>query len=234
MNAMELVRRHYAQAWGCDAAIFDGGNHVLEGEGFEAVGFGHGVVMRAGPEMVGWCSEHLMSVAPEMLFDGDHAYELDARLRRHGLMLQGTSTHYLLHRAVDLPMPEGIDCRLLTRPEVNDLQPGEDFPFAFNGDGSDVIALTAKKDGRLIALTSADDLWGDLWQIGIQVLPEARMSGLACGVVARLTREILNLGKTPFYSTWPGNLGSTRTALKCGFAPAWLSMKAIPFHSAQT
>lgn len=55
-----------------------------------------------------------------------------------------------------------------------------------------------------------------------------RRSGLACGLVSRLTREIAGLGKTPFYSTWAGNMGSTKTALKCGFFPAWLSMQVIP------
>lgn len=230
MSAPDMAKRHYAQAWNCGAALFDGGNHVLEGEGFEAVGFGRGVVMRARPEIAAWCREQLMNQPPETLFDGERVYALETELRRHGLRLLGTSTHYLPQRVPELPLPEGLTYRLLTRPEVNRFRPGEGFTYAFNGDGSDVIALTAEREGRLIAMTSADDLWGEMWQVGIQVLPDARRSGLACGLVARLTREIISLGKTPFYTTWPGNLASTRTALKCGFGPAWLSMQAIPLE----
>ena len=229
-RGLEMARAHYAEAWGCGAEMLVSGVHVLEGEGFAAVGFGHGVVIRALPEVAAWCREQFAGVQPEFLFDGEHVYELETALRRHGLMLRGTSTHYLLRDMPELPLPEGFDYRLLTRPEVNALHPGDAFPFAFNGDGSDAIALTAERDGKLAALTSADDLWGDMWQIGIQVLSEARRSGLACGLVSRLAREIVALGKTPFYSTWAGNMGSTRTALRCGFHPAWLSMEAIPLR----
>lgn len=233
MRALNMARAHYAKAWGCDAAALESGFHVLESDGFEAVGFGHGVVIRALPGIAAWCREQFADVPPEFLFDGEHVYELETALRRHGMMLRGASTHYLLRDLQAWPLPEGFAYRLMARPEVNTLRPGKGLPFAFNGDGSDAIALAAEKDGRLMALTSADDLWGDMWQIGIQVLPEAQTSGLACGMVARLAREIVLMGKTPFYSTWAGNMGSTRTALKCGFYPAWLSMTAIPVNGGE-
>ena len=228
LRGLDMAKEHLIKSWGCDEAMLESGCHALDGAGFEAVGFGHGMVIRAVPEIAAWCRERFKGVSPEFIFDGEHVYELEKVLRRHGLMLQGTSTHYLLRDLRAWPLPEGYDYRLLTRPEVDALRPGDDFPFAFNGDGSDAIALTAEREGKLMALTSADDLWGDLWQIGIQVLPETRQKGFACGLVSRLTQEIVALGKTPFYSTWAGNVGSTKTALKCGFFPAWISMRAIP------
>lgn len=38
-----------------------------------------------------------------------------------------------------------------------------------------------------------------MWQIGIDVLPEYRRMGIASTLVNRLAREILSIGKVPFY-----------------------------------
>jgi len=67
-----------------------------------------------------------------------------------------------------------------------------------------------------------------MWQIGVDVLPEYRRKGIATALTSRLAIEILERGKVPFYcSTW-SNLRSVRTAIKCGFIPAWVELTVKP------
>ena len=63
----------------------------------------------------------------------------------------------------------------------------------------DVIAFGAYKNGELVALAGADNRLSDLWQIGIDTLPEHRGKGLATYLVKELAQEIKKRGKVPFY-----------------------------------
>ena len=66
----------------------------------------------------------------------------------------------------------------------------------------------------------------DMYQIGIDVLPEYRRQGIASALTSKLALEVLKLDKVPFYCTAWCNLKSARNAIKCGFAPAWVELTA--------
>jgi predicted GNAT family acetyltransferase len=61
----------------------------------------------------------------------------------------------------------------------------------------------------------------ELWQIGIDVLPEYRGKGIAAALVSKLAIEILKRGKVPYYGTSPCNIASQSVAHRAGFKPAW-------------
>lgn len=67
-----------------------------------------------------------------------------------------------------------------------------------------------------------------MWQIGVDVLPEYRRQGIACALTSRLTKEIINRDKVPFYCTAWSNVRSVRNAIKSGFIQAWIEMTAKP------
>ena len=68
----------------------------------------------------------------------------------------------------------------------------------------------------------------DMWQIGVDVLPEYRREGIASALTSRLALEILERGKVPFYCAAWCNVKSVRNAIKSGFRPAWVEMTAKP------
>ena len=84
--------------------------------------------------------------------------------------------------------------------------------------------MGAYDDGKLVGFAGCSADCEDMWQIGVDVLPEYRRQGIASAVTSRLAVEILNRGKVPFYCAAWSNLKSVRNALRCGFRPAWVEL----------
>ena len=81
---------------------------------------------------------------------------------------------------------------------------------------------------RLVGLAACSADCDGMWQIGVDVLPGARRQGVAAALTSRLTGEIFARGKVPFYCCAWANIKSARTALKCGFRPAWAEVTVRP------
>lgn len=133
-----------------------------------------------------------------------------------------------------LPAGEGIE-PLPCRYEVRILLP-EDFERLYLPEWSnalcqkrpqyDKIAAGAYDQGKLIGLAGASQDAENMLQIGIDVLPEYRKSGVASALTSVLGHEIIKSGQTPFYSCRWNNLPSIRNALRAGFRPAWTEIQA--------
>ena len=92
----------------------------------------------------------------------------------------------------------------------------------------DVLGVGAYDGNTLVGLAGCSADCSDMWQIGVDVLPEYRRQGIASVLTSALMREILNRNKVPFYCTAWSNVRSARNAIKCGFVPAWVEMTAKP------
>lgn len=90
----------------------------------------------------------------------------------------------------------------------------------------DVLGVGAYNGDELIGLAACSADCEDMWQIGIDVLPEYRRQGIATALTSLLAVEILKLGKVPFYCAAWSNIKSVRNAIKSGFRPAWIEMTA--------
>ena len=90
----------------------------------------------------------------------------------------------------------------------------------------DVLGVGAYDGGRLIGLAGCSADCDEMYQIGIDVLPEYRRQGIAATLTSRLALEVLALGKVPFYCAAWCNVRSVRNAVRCGFSPAWVELTA--------
>ncbi len=90
----------------------------------------------------------------------------------------------------------------------------------------DVLGIGAYDDGNLVGFAACSADCDDMWQIGIDVLPEYRGRNIASGLVGNLAAEILERDKVPFYCAAWSNIASVRTAIKSGFRPAWMELTA--------
>lgn len=90
----------------------------------------------------------------------------------------------------------------------------------------DVLGVGAYDGKRLVAFAACSADCEDMWQIGIDVLPEYRRQGLAAVLTSRLAREILAREKVPFYCAAWSNIASVRNAIGSGFRLAWVEVTA--------
>lgn len=69
---------------------------------------------------------------------------------------------------------------------------------------------------KLIALATVWDSGDPMWEIGMDVVPDAKLTGLGRTVVSAATRWILNNGKFALGTTAPFNVPSARTLRSVG------------------
>ena len=92
----------------------------------------------------------------------------------------------------------------------------------------DVLGVGAYDEGKLIGLAGCSADCEEMWQIGVDVLPDYRRKGVAYALTSLLAREIIKCGRVPFYCSAWSNIRSARNAIKSGFIPAWAEITAKP------
>lgn len=102
--------------------------------------------------------------------------------------------------------------------------------YGFCEAAPDMLGVAAMKDGELLGMAGASADSPFLWQIGVNVLPEARGQGVAAMLVQLLRNDVLAAGRLPFYGTSISHLESQRVALRSGFLPAWFELVAAPLR----
>ena len=100
--------------------------------------------------------------------------------------------------------------------------------FGFCEDAPDMLGIAAMKHGRILGMAGASADSPSLWQIGINVLEEARGQGIAAMLVSLLRNDVLAAGRLPFYGTSVSHLASQRVALRAGFLPSWFELVVAP------
>ncbi len=85
------------------------------------------------------------------------------------------------------------------------------------------IVMYAKENDRIIAIAGASIECDTMWQIGIDVLPEYRNTGLATYLVNNITIKILGKGIVPYYCAASSNIGSQAIAHRSGYIASWVS-----------
>ena len=88
----------------------------------------------------------------------------------------------------------------------------------------DVLGVGAYDGEKLVGLAACSADCDNMWQIGVDVLPEYRRMGIASSLTSNLAIEIIERGKVPFYCCAWSNLKSVKNALRSGFVPGWVEM----------
>ena len=94
--------------------------------------------------------------------------------------------------------------------------------FDENGKCISQIAYCAYDNGKIIGVAGADKVNDDIWEVGIEVLPEYRKSGLATILTKNLTMKILEKGIVPIWCASSTNIGSQAVANRSNYIPLWV------------
>ncbi len=197
----------------------------------QLVSYGNNIVASVLPEFREITEKYIHSYPVEHLLETPHLHVLNDALIAKGQKICFMAEYFLPdvkaldQRTVGDAGPYKI--KLLTQTDFADLYlPEWSNALCEKRKHLDVLGVGAYDDGRLIGLAGCSADCEQMWQIGIDVLPEYRRQGIASALTSRLAIEILNRGKVPFYCAAWCNVKSVRNAIKSGFRPAWVEMTA--------
>lgn len=190
-----------------------------------------------GNNIVASVTEPVRDIVTEYIskFEFYHCFEtpnmnwLNERLIKLGHKVCFMAEYYLFDADKKLDLTCPYETRILEQKDFKDLYLPE-WSNALCADRKelDVLGIGAYDNGRLIGFAACSADCDDMWQIGVDVLPEYRRNGIASYLTNALAREIIKRGKVPFYCTAWSNIRSVRNAVKSGFIPAWVEMTAKP------
>lgn len=141
----------------------------------------------------------------------------------------GQTIHYVPDCAYDYPFGKrtDYDFQLLFDENILSLQELEGFgnslEFDDQGKTSTRAVCMARNSEKVIGLSgAAPSSIADIWELGVDVLPEYRKAGLGTSLVRCLTKKLQEQNIVPFYSASVTNIGSQLVAARSGYLPAWV------------
>ncbi len=162
-------------------------------------------------------------------FETPNMHILNDEFKKHDMQICFMAEYFL----PDINKIPEIECkyelRILDRSDFDDLYlPQWSNALCKERKHLDVLGVGAYKNNQLVGLAGCSADCDTMWQIGIDVLPEERHQGIAAALTSRLSTEIINRGKVPFYCCAWSNIISARNAIKSGFRPTWVEMTVKP------
>ena len=197
--------------------------------GSNFISYGNNVVAAVTEETKDIVKEYISKFEFYHCFETPNMRWLNERLEPLGLTVCFMAEYYLpdLNKLSELPCE--YELRILEKGQFDDLYCPE-WSNALCNDRKhlDMLAVGAYDNGKLIGLAGCSADAEQMWQIGVDVLPEYRRKGVASALTSKLALEILKHGEVPFYCSAWSNVRSVRNAIKSSLIPAWVEMTVKP------
>lgn len=193
----------------------------------QLVSYGANIVASVRADVYQAVADYLAGRVPSHAFETPNIHQLDRLLSPFGLQTCFMATYFLPDAEKVRALPCAYEMKILHAPDFAPLYLPE-WGNALCADRRhlDVLGVGAYDGDRLIGLAACSADGEEMWQIGVDVLPAYRRRGVAAALTSRLTLEILERNKVPFYSAAWCNVASLRNAVRCGFRPAWVELAA--------
>ena len=191
--------------------------------------FGRNAVISADETIHPWLTEWVKGKKGFWLFEQHNFYELECELRKHGYKMAPTH-HMFSPRTRGGDITPDFPVKWLEQADITPFYGREEFPNAicdhFIPDRPDVLAIIALDGDNIMGMAGVSADSPEMWQIGIDVLPQYRGKGIAKTLVSLIRNETMKRGALPYYGTSLSNIASWRTAVACGFEPMWIEVEA--------
>lgn len=193
----------------------------------DMVTYGNNIVAQTSERVAQAVEDYLSKYWAAHCFETPNIHVLDKMLKPYDLKVCFMAEYFLPDVDAVKPIPCDYKMRVLTQKDFSDLyKPEWGNALCEKRKELDVLGVGAYDNGKLVGLAGCSADCEDMYQIGIDVLPEYRRQGIAVALTSRLALEVLALDKVPFYCTAWCNLKSARNAIKCGFVPTWAELTA--------
>ena len=193
----------------------------------DMVSYGNNIVAQTSERVKKAAETYLASCMTAHCFETPNIHALDSLLLPYDLKVCFMAEYFLPDINALFPIECKYELRVLHSEDFFELYTPEwSNALCEKRKELDVLGVGAYDNGRLVGLAGCSADCEDMYQIGIDVLPEYRRQGIAASLTSHLAIEILKLDKVPFYCAAWCNLKSVRNAIKCGFRPAWVELTA--------
>ncbi|MDE6407733.1 MAG: GNAT family N-acetyltransferase [Anaeroplasmataceae bacterium] len=163
------------------------------------------------------------------VFDAPNIFHLNNELEKYGFTVAHLAQYFLLDANKNVKADNSYPLEILCKEQIEALY-GLGFDMALcgtiKGRRHDVMAVVCRIDNQIVGVAGCSSDGKDMWQIGVDVLPQFQKKGIGTALVVRLSEEILKLGKCPFYCCAWSNLASKRLARRAGFIDGWVELSA--------
>lgn len=197
-----------------------------EGECFLKIACINGKILASGKkDIIAWVRKTFKDRSGAWFMDVEALHELEAGLKMFHCQIAQAHPFYIANEMSEVDTKD-YEIRIFEGEELEPFRGDERFgeAFLFHELPKDEIGVGAYRDGVPLGMAGATSDSDSMWQIGINVMPEAEGLGIGSMLVAVLKNEILKRGKLPFYGTSMSHIASQRVALGAGFVPMWAEL----------
>ena len=189
------------------------------------VSYGTNIVASVKPEFKDMVTEYINKYEIQHCFETPNIYVLNEKLASYDLKVCFMAEFFLPDMNELKLLPCLYEMRVLEHDDFAELYvPEWSNALCDRRKHLDVLGVGAYDGEKLVGLAACSADGEEMWQIGIDVLPEYRRMGIAAALTSKLALEIIERGKVPFYCAAWCNIKSVRNAIKSGFRPAWAEL----------
>lgn len=193
----------------------------------DMVSYGNNIVAQTSERLENSVKNYITKYNVAHAFETPNIYSLNEELSQFGMKVCFMAEYYLPDLDRLKPLACSYELRVLYQNDFENLYTEQWSNALCNKRKElDVLGIGAYDGDKLVGLAACSADCDDMYQIGVDVLPEYRKQGIAAAVTSNLATKILKLGKVPYYCTAWCNIKSVRNAIKCGFVPAWVEITA--------
>lgn len=193
----------------------------------DLVSYGYNIVASVDSTVTDIVSNYINKFSMEHCFETPNLHVLNDEFQKLGMRICFMAEYFLPNMDMIKPLSCEYSIKKLLPNDFADLYKSEwSNALCEKRKQLDKLAVGAYDNENLIGLAGCSADCEDMWQIGVDVLPEYRRKGVASALTSNLALEILKLEKVPFYCCAWSNVRSVRNAIKSGFKPAWVEMTA--------
>lgn len=191
--------------------------------------FGRAAVAALRPELEPFMTDYIADMDGFRCFDMP-LHVLEKELKKHGAVISEIEEFYLLDRREIRPVNPTFEFEILEGEAIKRLYGDPRFHMALGYSQEsarrDMLAVVAYEKGEILGVAGASNDTDDIWQIGVDVVPEKQKQHVATDIVKIISNEVLKKNKIPYYGTAWSNIASKRVAINAGYKPVWVEMKA--------
>ena len=204
----------------------DGRRIFQEGECFlKAASVNDKILASGRKDIIEWVRKNYKNSNAAWFMDMGSLHGLEEGILKFGCRISQAHPFFIATKKSEVDTKD-FEIRTFEGKQLEQFRDDKRFgdAFIFEDIPKDEIGIGAYKNGKVLGMAGATSDSDMMWQIGINVMPEAEGYGIGTMLVSLLKNEILDRGKLPFYGTSMSHIASQRLALSAGFVPAWCEL----------